>query len=83
MNLKITLLVLGLLIGGAVGYFTRPEAAELKLGPLSVEVQSDRTASPRDRGAMTTSQWQHVGAFAGGGAILGLLLGFVADRRRI
>ena len=82
MNLKALLLVAGLVIGGLVGYFTRPEAAQINLGPLKVEVQSDRTASPRDGGAMTTGQWQHVGAFALGGAVLGLLAGFVADRRR-
>ena len=80
--LKVSLLVAGLLIGGLVGYLTRPEAAEIRLGPIAVEVQSDRTASPRDRGAMTSGQWQHVGAFTLGGAVLGLLVGFVADRRR-
>ena len=82
MNTKIGLLVVGLLVGSLIGYLTRPEAAELKLGPLSVEVQSDRTASPRGGGAMTTGQWQHVGAFAVGGAVLGVLVGFALDRRR-
>ncbi len=82
MNLKVICLVLGIVVGAIVGYFTRPEAAELKLGPLQVEVQSNRTASPRDRGEMTSSQWQHVGAFTVGGAVLGLLAGFVVDRRR-
>jgi hypothetical protein len=81
-NSKIILLVVGLLVGGLVGYLTRPQAAELKLGPLSVEVQSDKTASPRDGGALTTGQWQHVGVFAVGGAVLGLLVGFALDRRR-
>lgn len=82
MNLKAICLVLGIVVGALVGYFTRPEAAELKLGPLQVEVQSNRTASPRDRGEMTSSQWQHFGAFTVGGAVLGLLAGFVVDRRR-
>jgi hypothetical protein len=81
-NLRIGLLVVGLLVGGLVGYLTRPEAAQINLGPVSIEVQSDRTASPRSGGAMTTGQWQHVGAFAIGGAVLGLLAGFVVDRRR-
>lgn len=83
MNLKATLLVAGLVLGALVGYFTRPEAAQINLGPLSIEVQGDRPASPRSGGSMTTGQWQHVGAFAVGGAVLGLLAGFVADRRRI
>jgi hypothetical protein len=82
LNLKVSLLVAGLLIGGLVGYLTRPEAAQINLGPVSIEVQSDRAASPRSGGAMTTGQWQHVGAFAIGGAVLGLLAGFAVDRRR-
>jgi hypothetical protein len=83
LNAKLLLLVVGLLVGGFVGYLTRPQAAEIKLGPLSLEVQSDRAASPRDGGSMTTGQWQHVGAFAVGGAVLGLLVGFAVDRRRV
>jgi hypothetical protein len=79
---KITLLVVGLALGGLVGYLTRPEAAQINLGPVSIEVQSDRAASPRSGGAMTTGQWQHVGAFAIGGAVLGFLAGFALDRRR-
>ena len=34
--------------GGLLGYLTRPEAAEMKLGP-SIEVQTDRTAGRRRR----------------------------------
>lgn len=82
MNLKVILLVVGLVLGGLAGYFTRPEAAELKLGGLSVEVQSGRQAPSRDGGSITSGQWQHIGAFAAGGALLGLLVGFAADRRR-
>lgn len=80
-NTRIALLVAGLLLGALVGYFTRPEAAQLSLGPVSIEVQSDRAASPRDRSAMTSGQWQHVGIFAVVGAVLGLGAGFVAARR--
>ena len=82
MRMSVVLLVVGLVVGGLVGYFTRPQAAQINLGPLQVEVQTDRAASPRSGGAMTTGQWQHVGAFALGGAVLGLLIGFAADRRR-
>ena len=80
--LKVTLLVVGLVAGGLVGYLTRPQAAEINLGIVKVEVQSDRPAGASG-GSMTTGQWQHVGAFAVGGAVLGLLAGFVADRRRV
>ena len=31
---------------------------------------------------MTQGQWQHVGAFAAVGALIGFGLGFLADRRR-
>lgn len=80
-NAKIVLLVVGLLAGGLVGYVTRPQAAEIKLGPLSLEVQGDRTAGATG-GAMTSGQTQHVGVYALIGALAGFGLGFVADRRK-
>ena len=80
--MKVALLLAGLVVGSLVGYLTRPEAAQINIGPLQVEVQSDRAAGPRSSGSMTSGQWQHIGAFAVGGAVLGLLAGFVADRRR-
>ena len=72
---------LGVVLGGRVGYLTRPEAAELRVGGLSIEVQGDRPAGARSQGGITTGQWQHIGAFAIGGGVLGLLAGFVAGRR--
>lgn len=83
MNLKVLLLLVGIVVGGLVGYLTRPEAAELRIGSLSVEVQSNQAASPRSGGSITTGQWQHIGTFAAAGAVIGLLVGFVADRRRV
>ncbi|WP_375459157.1 hypothetical protein [uncultured Enterovirga sp.] len=83
MNPKVLFLVAGLVVGALLGYFTRPDSAELKLGPVSIEVQSGRPAAPGSGGQITTGQWQHIGAFALGGAVLGLLGGFVVDRRRI
>ena len=82
MNAKILFMVAGLVIGALAGYLTRPESAELKVGNLSIEVQSNRPASPGTGGSVTTGQWQHIGVFAFGGAVLGLVAGFVADRRR-
>ncbi len=81
MNAKIVLLVVGLLAGGLVGYLTRPEAAEIKLGPLSVEIQGDRPAGAQG-GTLTSGQLQHVGLFAGLGALIGFGIGFVVDGRR-
>lgn len=83
MNLKIVLLLAGLLVGGLVGYFTRPDAAELKVGGVSIEIQGGGTAPGGAPGSITTGQWSHIALFAGGGAVLGLLAGFAVDRRRI
>lgn len=45
MNAKVVLLLVGLVVGGLVGFLTRPQATEIKLGSLSVEVQDrDSTA---------------------------------------
>ncbi|HEX8416966.1 MAG TPA: hypothetical protein VF641_05115, partial [Methylobacterium sp.] len=71
MNAKIVLLLVGLVAGGLVGYLTRPQAAEIKLGPLSIEVQDSSSAGARG-GDLTTGQMQHVGLFAVIGAVLGL-----------
>ena len=80
MNAKIVLLVVGLIAGGLIGYLTRPEAAEIKLGPLSIEVQGDRPAGAG--GELTSGQLQHVGLFAALGAVIGFGLGFAVDGRR-
>jgi hypothetical protein len=80
LNTKIVLLIVGLIAGGLVGYLTRPETAEIKLGPLSIEVQGDQPA--QGGGSMTSSQTQHVAAFAVLGAVVGFGLGFVVDRRK-
>lgn len=82
MNAKIVLLIVGLVVGGLTGYLTRPEAAEIKVGSFSLEVQGDSPAGTRG-GSLTTGQAQHVGIFAVIGAVLGLGVGFVADRRRV
>ena len=47
MNAKIVLLIVGLVVGGLAGYLTRPEAAEIKIGSFSLEVQSDAPAGTR------------------------------------
>jgi hypothetical protein len=80
MNNKVILLVVGLLVGGLLGFLTRPQTAEVKLGPISMEVQTDQTAAPGD--SVTSSQWQRIGVFAVIGAVVGVGLGFAADRRR-
>jgi hypothetical protein len=45
-----------------------------------MEVQTDQTAAPGD--SVTSGQWEHIAIFSAIGALVGLDLGFAADRRR-
>jgi hypothetical protein len=72
--------VVGLLVGALAGYLTRPESAEIRLGPLNIEVTGDRAA--RGGGPMTSSQMQHVAIITLIGGAIGLGLAFAAGRRR-
>lgn len=81
MNAKVLFLVIGLAVGGLAGWLTRPQAAEVELLGLKVEVQGDKAAGA-EGGKLTTGQTQHVAIFAAIGALVGFGVGFVADRRR-
>ena len=81
LNSKVALLLLGLVIGGVVGYVTRPESAEIKIGGTSIEF-SDNKVSTGSSGSLTSGQGQHIALYAVVGGIIGLLAGFAADRRR-
>jgi hypothetical protein len=70
----VAFLVVGLLIGAFAGYITRPESAEIKLGPLQVEVTGDRVA--KGGGSLTSSQIRHIALIALIGGVVGLGLGF-------
>ena len=72
--------VVGLLVGALAGYLTRPESAEIRLGPLNIEVTGDRAA--RGGGPMTSSQMQHVALITLIGGAIGLGLAFAAGRGR-
>lgn len=78
MNAKVILLVVGLVVGGLAGWLTRPEAAEINLGPVKIEVQGSEPA--RGNGPLTSGQTRHVAIFAAVGAALGLGIGFALDR---
>ena len=80
LNSKVALLLLGLLVGGIVGYLTRPESAEIKIGGASIEF-SDNKVSTGSSGSLTSGQSQHIALFAIGGGIIGLLIGFATARR--
>ncbi|MBN8937160.1 MAG: hypothetical protein J0I13_12985 [Rhizobiales bacterium] len=79
-NALLTLAVIGILVGGLVGYLTRPEAAEIKLGPISVEVQGQGTA--RGGGSLTSGQMQHIAIVAVIGGLLGAGIGLASGRMR-
>jgi len=80
MNTKVILLVVGLLIGGLVGFLTRPQSSEIKLGPIELNVTTNQAADPND--PVTSSQWQHIAIFSAIGALVGIGAGFVIDQRK-
>jgi hypothetical protein len=74
-------LLIGLVIGGLAGYMTRPEeTAEIKLGPLSVEVRNNERA--RGGGPLTSDQVRHIAIMTAIGGAIGLGVGFAVGRRR-
>ena len=77
---KAVLLVIGLIAGLLIGYVTRPESAEIRIGPFSVEVTGKNVARHSD-GELTNSQVQHIALFTIIGGLIGLGLGFVGGRR--
>jgi hypothetical protein len=80
-NALVVFLVVGLLIGALAGYLTRPETAEIRFGPISVEVRGNNVA--RDGGELTSSQVQHIAIIALIGGIIGLGLGFAIKSGKV
>jgi hypothetical protein len=79
MNLKIILLVLGLLAGSLIGYVTRPATAAISIPGINVQIKTD---GPPQGGSLTRAQTQHIAIWAVIGAIVGFGAGFIAERRR-
>ena len=77
MNTKIVLLFLGLVVGGIIGYITRPESAEIRIGPMNIQITGP---GPAQSGPLTSDQMQHVVLIAILGAIVGFGIGIVAER---
>ena len=69
--------MIGLAIGALIGYVTRPETAEIRFGPISVEVRGNNVA--RGGGELTSSQVEHIAIIALIGGLIGLGLGFGQD----
>ena len=70
--------VVGLLVGALAGYLTRPESAEIKFGPLNIEVRGNEVA--HGNGPLTSSQVQHIAIITAIGGVIGLVLGFATGR---
>jgi len=95
--MKIALLIIGLIIGGAVGWYTAPKpAVDMKIGGVTVEVQkgqdgAELTATGPQGGSLEigsgspsllADRTTRTAIFAVGGGIIGLVLGFVVGGRR-
>ena len=80
-NTLVAFLVVGLGIGALSGYLTRPETAEIRLGPISVEVRGNNVA--RGGGELTSSQVEHIAIVALIGGLIGLGLGFAIKSGKI
>jgi hypothetical protein len=73
-NPVIVFLAIGLLVGAIAGYLTRPESAEIRLGPVNIEVTGNQVA--RGGGPMTGSQLRYIAMVTLIGGALGLALGY-------
>ncbi len=94
--MKIILLIVGLVIGAAAGWFTAPKAVDVDVGNLSVQVEGGREGgamlSADDNGgglevsigrrSVFDDRNTRTAIFAAIGGLIGLIIGFVADRRR-
>jgi len=80
-NAMVAYAVIGLLIGALAGYVTRPESAEIRIGPVQIEI----TGKGIDRGGgdLTSSQVQHVLLIALIGGLIGVGLGYAVDRGKL
>ena len=45
MNIRLILLVIGLIVGGVIGWTTAPATSTIKVGPLSMEVQEGNSGN--------------------------------------
>ena len=78
----VVFLLIGLIVGGLTGYLTRPETAEIRIGPLSLEVRGKNI--PHDEGGeLTSDQVQHIAIITLIGGMIGLGFGFALQRGMI
>jgi hypothetical protein len=77
----VVFLLIGLLVGALAGYMTRPESAEIRIGPLQIEVTGKGIASRND--GLTSSQVHHIALITLIGGLIGLGLGYAVDRGKL
>lgn len=94
MNGKVLLLLVGLVVGGLIGWLTAPKTEVIKVGPLSVEVTQGKgeggsvTATGNDGKVQVgnpsplNDRNTRTLIFAIAGGILGFGAGFVIDQRK-
>ena len=73
-NPVIVFLAIGLFVGVLAGYLTRPESAEIRLGPVNIQITGDQVA--RGGGPLTGSQVRYIAMVTLIGGVIGLALGF-------
>lgn len=73
-NPLVLFLLIGLFVGAVAGYFTRPESAEISLGPMRLEVTGNQIA--RGNGPLTGSQLRYIAVVTLIGGVIGLGLGY-------
>ena len=81
-NAMVVFLVIGVLAGALVGYATRPGSAEIRIGPLNIEITGKGISSRRDQ-ELTSSQVQHIALLTLIGGVIGLGFGFAVERGKI
>jgi hypothetical protein len=70
----------GLVVGAVAGYLTRPMSAEIRVGPVHIEVTGRGVAQPGD--ALTSGQTQHIALIMLIGGVIGAGLGYMTERRK-
>jgi hypothetical protein len=81
-NAMVVFLVIGVLAGALIGFVTRPESAEIRIGPLNIEITGKGISSRRDQ-ELTSSQVQHIALLTLIGGVIGLGFGFAVERGKI
>ena len=82
-NPMVVFLVIGVLAGALIGYATRPESAEIRIGRLNIEITGKGISSHRREKELTSSQVQHIALLTLIGGAIGLGFGFAVERGKI